>query len=67
MTTLIASIQSRWQRSHLAETVASDRASAACYRRAENINVLAIIMPELKFGNVQPEIFAAYLVIGASR
>ena len=61
----IAPIQSRWQRSQLAETVASDRASAACYRGSENIDVLAVVVPELKFRDVQRQIFAAYLVIGA--
>ena len=56
----IAPIQSRWQRSQLAETVASDRVSAACYRRSENIDVLAVVVAELKFRDVQRQIFAAY-------
>ena len=61
----IAPIQSRWQRSQLAETLASDRVSAACYRGSENIDVLAVVVAELKFRDVQRQIFAAYLVIGA--
>src|SRR5438445_6518667 len=55
----------RWRLSSLAETVASDRASAACYRRTEDIDVLAIVVAEFKFSDVQRQIFAAYLVIGA--
>jgi hypothetical protein len=58
-------LQSRWQRSQLPETVASDRVSAACYRGSENIDVLAVVVAELKFRDVQRQIFAAYLVIGA--
>jgi len=57
----IAPIQSRWQRSQLAETLASDRVSAG----SENIDVLAVVVAELKFRDVQRQIFAAYLVIGA--
>jgi hypothetical protein len=55
----------RWRRLSLAETVASDRASAACYRRSENIDVLTVVVPELKFRDVQRQIFATDLVIGA--
>ena len=65
MAILIAVVQSRWLRSHLAETVASDHVSAACYRRSKDIDVLAVVMPELEFSNVERQIFAADLVIGA--
>jgi hypothetical protein len=46
-------VRARWQRSHLAETVASDRVSAACYRNTENVEVVAVFIPELKFRDGQ--------------
>jgi hypothetical protein len=49
----IASIPVRWRRLSLAETVASVGVSAACYRRSGDIGVLPIVMPELKFRDVQ--------------
>lgn len=64
-TILIAPVQSRWQRLFLAETVAGDHVSAACYRRSENIGVLAAIIPELKFGDVKRQVLLADLVIAA--
>jgi len=57
-----AQVQSRWHRSQLAETDASDRASAACYRRTKNIRVVAVIVSELKLRDVQRHIFAADFV-----
>jgi len=65
MATPIASIPVRWQRLSLAETVASDHVSAACYRRSEDIGVMAVVVPELKFSDVQRQIFLADLVIAA--
>jgi len=56
----------RWQRSSQAETVASDRVSAACYRGSENIYVFAVVVAELKFRDVQRQILAADLVIVAN-
>jgi len=56
----------RWPRSVQAETVTSDRASAACYRRAKNIGVMAIVVAELKFSNVERQVLLADLVIGAN-
>ena len=50
--TPIAQIQARWRRLSLAETDASDLASAACYRRAENIRVPAVVVAELKLRDV---------------
>jgi hypothetical protein len=37
----------RWHRFRLAETDASDHASAACYRRFEHVGTGAIVVPEL--------------------
>jgi len=37
-------------------------ASATCYRRAENIRVLPIVIPELKFGDVEWHIFSTDFV-----
>jgi hypothetical protein len=62
MATPIAPLSFRWRRYRLAETDASDLVSAACYRRIENIGVRAIVVPELKLGNVKWEIFFAHLV-----
>jgi hypothetical protein len=36
--------------------------SAASYRRAENVRVIPIVVPELKFSNVQRQILPAHLV-----
>src|SRR5260370_1541439 len=52
----------RWRLSSVAETDASDLASAHCYRRSENVGIGAVIVAELKFSDVQRQIFAAYLV-----
>src|SRR5258708_38181215 len=48
-----------------AEVHASARTSAPCYCCAENIGVVAIVAAELKFGQVQRQIFLAHVVIGA--
>ena len=58
----IAPLSFRWRRSSLAETDASDLVSAACYRRPEHIGVAAVVVPELKFGDVERQIFCAHLV-----
>jgi hypothetical protein len=46
----------------LAETVTGVCASATCYSGSEYVGVIAIVMPELKFRNVERQIFAADLV-----
>jgi len=51
-----------WPLSSLAETVTSDHASAACYRRLEHVGVHAIVVTELKLRDVQRQIFGAYFV-----
>jgi hypothetical protein len=61
----IALLPACWRLSSLAETVASVCASAACYRGSENIDVIAVVVAELKLRDVEREIFAADLVIGA--
>ena len=63
---LTASIPARWRRLSLAETVASDRVSADCYRRSEDIGVMAVVVPELKFSDVERQGFLADLVIAAN-
>ena len=52
----------RWPLSSLAETVTSDHASAACYRRSKHVGVVAVVVAELKFRDVQRHIFGAHLV-----
>jgi hypothetical protein len=61
----VASIPVRWRLLSLAETVASVGVSAGCYGRSEDIFVVAVVISELKFGDVQRQIFLADLVIGA--
>jgi len=39
--------------------------SAPCYSRPEDVRILAIVIPELKFGNVQWQVFGGNLVVGA--
>ena len=66
MATPTDSIPGRWQLSSLAETVASVGVSAACYRFPENIGVVTVVVPELKFRDVQRQVFLADLVIAAN-
>src|SRR6266705_861314 len=61
----IESTRARWHRPSLAETDASDHASAACYRRPEDIGVVPMVVAELEFGDVQRQILPADLVIAA--
>jgi len=61
-----ASIPVRWRLSSLAETDASGLASAPCYRSRKRIGIATIVVAELKFGDVQRQIFAADLVVGAN-
>src|SRR5882757_382429 len=56
----IASV--RWRLSSLAETGASVCASAACYRYPEDIGVVAVVVAELEFSDVQRQIFGADFV-----
>ena len=48
-----------------AEADASPDASAFCYRLSENIGILAVVVPKLKFRQVQRQIFPAHVVIRA--
>jgi hypothetical protein len=65
MATPIVSLSVRWPLSSLAETVTRDHVSAACYRRVENIGVVAVVVAELKFRNVERHIFRADFVESA--
>jgi hypothetical protein len=62
MATLIAHSPFRWRRSSLAETDASDLASAACYRGPEHVGIATVVIPELKFRDVKRHIFGADFV-----
>jgi hypothetical protein len=55
-----------WPLPSLAETVTSDHASAACYRRLKHIRVETVVISELKLSNVQRQIFGADLVEAAN-
>jgi hypothetical protein len=61
----ILTVPVRWLRSQLAETVASDRASAARYRGSKNIGVMTIVVTKFELGHVQRQVFLADLVEGA--
>ncbi len=61
----IAPLSVRWHRFRLAETDASDHASAACYRRPEHIGIEAVVMAELKFGDVERHVFGRHFVESA--
>ena len=66
MATPIALVQSRWRRFRLTETDASDHASAACDRRRKHIGIVAVVIPELKFSDVQRQILGTDLVESAN-
>lgn len=51
-----------WPFSALPEAPASLRASAPCYCRTKNIFIVAVVVPELKFRDVQRQIFRADFV-----
>ncbi len=58
----IAPAPVRWHRSPLAETDASDHASAACYRLIKNGGIVPIVISELKLGDVQRHVLGADFV-----
>jgi hypothetical protein len=60
------SIAHCWPLQSKAEASTSLRASAACYRKPENISVLAVVILELGFGNIEREILGRNLVIAAN-
>jgi hypothetical protein len=62
MRTPIAPVQSRWRRSSLTETDASDLVSAACYRHPEDVGAMPIVVAEFELRDVQRHIFLAHLV-----
>jgi hypothetical protein len=49
----IALVLYRWRRFRLAESDASGLVSAACYRRLKHIRIEAVVIAELKFGDVE--------------
>jgi hypothetical protein len=49
----------------VAEVPASEDASASCYDFAENVGVLSVVMTELKFRQVERQIFCANVVVSA--
>src|ERR1700687_4206547 len=55
--------QARWRRSQIAETFASVRVSAPCYRFAEYVGLFAIVKSELKLVQIQRQIFLAHFVV----
>jgi hypothetical protein len=54
-----------WDRPRVPEAVASSCASASCYRHSENVWVVAVVIFELTFRDVERQIFGADLVIAA--
>ena len=62
MATPTVPLSARWHRFRLAETDASDLVSAACYRRSKHIGIEAVVVAELKFGDVKRHIFSRHFV-----
>ena len=60
----IASALAHWRRSQIAETFASVRVSAPSYRFAEYVGFAPIVKSELKFREIQRQIFLAHIVRG---
>jgi len=60
-----SSESARWRRPRIAETFASVRVSAPCYRFAECVGFLAIVKSELKLRKIQRQVFLADTVIAA--
>jgi hypothetical protein len=54
-----------WDRLAESEAVASSCASASCYRHSEDVGVVAIVVLELAFRDVERQIFCADLVVAA--
>src|SRR5579885_2381185 len=50
---------------HGSEASASSSASASCYRRAENVRVLAIVVAELEFRQIERQVLPADVMIRA--
>src|SRR5947209_7838209 len=59
---LVAPAPVRWRSLSLAETGASVCVSACCYRGSENVGVMPVVVAELKFRDVQRQIFFADFV-----
>lgn len=55
----------RWRRYPIAEGVANVCSSAPCYRRSEDVGILAVVKAERKLIQVQGKVFPADIVIGA--
>jgi len=55
-----------WRTSQGPEAIASSCASASCYRHSEDIGVVAIVVFELTFRDVERQVFGADFVIAAN-
>src|SRR5277367_550002 len=54
-----------WRLWACSETPASLCVSASSYGLSKDVGILAVVVPELKLGKVQRQLFAAHDVIGA--
>ncbi|MFZ0247264.1 MAG: hypothetical protein WAL68_16430 [Candidatus Binatus sp.] len=63
MTTQTPIEPARWRRSQIAETFASVRVSAPCYRLAEYIGFVLVVEPKCKLIEVQGQILFGHLVV----
>lgn len=61
MATLAVFHSFRWPRFPLAETDASDGASAACYRSSKHVGIAAVVVSELKLRDIQRRTIGAAL------
>jgi hypothetical protein len=55
-----------WRMSQEPEAVASSCASVSCYRHSEDIGVVAIVIFELTFRDVERQVFCSHLVVRAN-
>ena len=62
MASPVALVPVCWPLSSLAETATSNHASAACYRASEHVGIEAVVISELKLGNIERHIFCAHFV-----
>lgn len=63
-TSLVAPLVS-WLLPQGPEAVASSCASAACYRQSEDVRIVAVVILELTFRDVERQVLFAHLVIAA--
>ena len=65
ITTILIVVLFFWRMSQGPEAVASSCASASCYRHSEYVRIVAVVIFELTFRDVQRHVFGADLMVAA--